>query len=82
MIVGATPAGPPPLPAASAWYIGVGGQQLGPLDAAGLQSNLDNGQLTGATLVWRTGMAEWTAASAVPEIARLLPQGPPPLPQG
>jgi membrane protease subunit (stomatin/prohibitin family) len=73
-------AGPPPLPTANPWYIGVGGQQLGPLDAAGLQSNIAGGQLTGSTLVWRTGMAEWTAASAVPEIARLLPQAPPPLP--
>jgi membrane protease subunit (stomatin/prohibitin family) len=75
-------AGPPPLPTATAWYIGADGQQLGPLDAAGLQSNVASGRLTGATLVWRTGMAEWTAAAAVPEVARLLPQGPPPLPQG
>jgi membrane protease subunit (stomatin/prohibitin family) len=75
-------AGPPPLPTATAWYIGVGGQQLGPLDGAGLQSNVANGQLTPSTLVWRNGMAEWTAASAVPEIAQLFPQGPPPLPQG
>ena len=75
-------AGPPPLPTAAAWYIGVGGQQLGPLDPAGLRSYVANGQLTGTTLVWRTGMGEWTAASAVPDIAGLLQQGPPPLPQG
>lgn len=74
-------AGPPPLPTAAQWYIGVGGQQIGPLDAAGLQSNVANGQLTAATLVWRAGMGAWTAASAVPEIAQILPQVPPPLPQ-
>jgi membrane protease subunit (stomatin/prohibitin family) len=73
-------AGPPPLPTASPWYIGVGGQQVGPLDAGGLQSNVANGQLTATTLVWRSGMNEWTAAGAVPEVAALLPQAPPPLP--
>jgi membrane protease subunit (stomatin/prohibitin family) len=75
-------AGPPPLPTATAWYIGVAGQQLGPLDTAGLQSNITSGQLTAGTLVWRAGMGAWTAASDVPEIAQLLPQAPPPLPQG
>jgi membrane protease subunit (stomatin/prohibitin family) len=73
-------AGPPPLPTATQWFIAVGGQQVGPLDAAGLQSNAANGRLTAATLVWRAGMAAWTAASAVPEVAGLLPQLPPPLP--
>jgi membrane protease subunit (stomatin/prohibitin family) len=74
-------AGPPPLPVATAWYIGVGGQQVGPLDSGGLQSNVASGQLTPGTLVWKAGMGEWTAASSIPEIAQLFPQGPPPLPQ-
>ncbi|MCE0540278.1 SPFH domain-containing protein [Kineosporia rhizophila] len=74
------PAGPPPLPNPAQWYIAVNGQQLGPLDEAGLQNNVSGGQLSGSTLVWRAGMNEWTAASAVPEVARLLNQGPPPLP--
>jgi membrane protease subunit (stomatin/prohibitin family) len=78
----AVAAGPPPLPTASQWYIGVGGQQVGPLDSAGLRSNIDNGQLTASTLVWKNGMSAWTAASDVPEVAPLLPQTPPPLPQG
>jgi membrane protease subunit (stomatin/prohibitin family) len=73
-------AGPPPLPTAAQWYIGVSGQQVGPLDTAGLRSNVANRQLTATTLVWREGMAEWTAASTVPEIAQLLGQVPPPLP--
>jgi membrane protease subunit (stomatin/prohibitin family) len=73
-------AGPPPLPTATQWYIGAGGQQVGPLDTDGLRTNVASGQLTAATLVWRPGMAAWTAAAAVPEIAGLLPQLPPPLP--
>jgi membrane protease subunit (stomatin/prohibitin family) len=74
------PTGPPPLPTAAPWFIGVGGQQVGPLDTAGLRSNIANRQLTGDTLVWREGMAAWTAAGTVPEIAQLLGQVPPPLP--
>jgi membrane protease subunit (stomatin/prohibitin family) len=74
-------AGPPPLPTATAWYIGVAGQQVGPLDSAGLQSNIATGQLTASTVVWKAGLAEWMPASAVPEVAALLPQAPPPLPQ-
>jgi membrane protease subunit (stomatin/prohibitin family) len=74
------PTGPPPLPTAAPWFIGVGGQQVGPLDTAGLRSNIANRQLTGDTLVWREGMAAWTAAATVPEIAQLLGQVPPPLP--
>jgi membrane protease subunit (stomatin/prohibitin family) len=76
----APPAGPPPLPTATAWYIAVSGQQVGPLDAGGLQTNVASGQLTAATLVWKAGMGEWLPASAVPEIVQLLPQLPPPLP--
>ncbi|WP_345718651.1 SPFH domain-containing protein [Kineosporia mesophila] len=76
----AAPAGPPPLPTAVQWYIAANGQQVGPLDESGLQSQVSGGHLAATTLVWRAGMAEWTPASSVPEIARLLSQGPPPLP--
>jgi len=74
------PAGPPPLPTASPWYIGVDGQQLGPLDEAGLREQAGSGRLGPDTLVWQAGMGAWTPAAQVPEIARLLPQAPPPLP--
>jgi membrane protease subunit (stomatin/prohibitin family) len=73
-------AAPPPMPAAAAWFLGVNGQQVGPLDAAGLTASVAGGQLTADTLVWRAGMAQWTAAAAVPEVAQLLPAAPPPLP--
>ncbi|MFN8076353.1 MAG: SPFH domain-containing protein [Kineosporiaceae bacterium] len=76
----AAPAAPPPLPAAPAWYVGVGGQQQGPFDAAGLAAQAAAGSLTGSTLVWRQGMAAWTEASAVPELASVLGSVPPPLP--
>ncbi|KUP97008.1 antifreeze protein [Thermobifida cellulosilytica TB100] len=74
------PAGPPPLPPQQQWYIAVNGQQQGPFDLAGLQAQAGSGALTPATLVWRTGMAQWTPAQQVPELAPLLSQTPPPLP--
>jgi membrane protease subunit (stomatin/prohibitin family) len=71
---------PPPLPAAAQWYLGVGGQQVGPFDVAGLQGEVAAGRLTAATLVWRAGLPQWTAAGQVGELAGVLPQLPPPLP--
>lgn len=74
-------AAPPPLPGAGApWFLGVGGQQLGPFDLGGLAGEVAAGRLTANTLVWRAGMAAWTAAGQVPELAGVLPQLPPPLP--
>lgn len=73
------PAGPPPLPPA-AWYLGVDGQQQGPFDTAGLAGRAASGALTAQTLVWRAGMAAWTPAGQVPELADVLGAVPPPLP--
>jgi len=76
----AAPGGPPPLPTAAAWFIGVNGQQQGPLDDAGLAGAARAGTLTAATLVWKAGMAAWTPAAQVPEVSAVLGSVPPPLP--
>lgn len=73
-------AGPPPLPDAAQWFLGLDGQQVGPLAVADLRARAADGSLTAETLVWRSGLEQWSRADAVPEIARLLPQAPPPLP--
>nr|WP_241835165.1 SPFH domain-containing protein [Pseudofrankia asymbiotica] len=74
------PGTPPPLPQAAQWFIGVGGQQQGPFDAAGLTQRVAAGELRPDTLVWKAGMAAWTAAGQVPEVAPLFANVPPPLP--
>ena len=72
-------AGPPPLPAS--FYLGIGGQQVGPVDPAGVQGKIASGEVTAETLVWRQGMAGWVAAGTVPELAGLFGAStPPPLP--
>lgn len=71
---------PPPLPTGPQWYLGAGGQRLGPYDEAGLAGAASAGTLTAGTLVWKAGMAAWTPAAQVPEVAALLAATPPPLP--
>jgi hypothetical protein len=72
--------GPPPLPAHEQWYAGIGGQQQGPFDRAGLAERVSAGAVTATTLVWKAGMAAWTPAGELPELAALLASVPPPLP--
>nr|WP_007510639.1 MULTISPECIES: SPFH domain-containing protein [Pseudofrankia] len=74
------PGTPPPLPQAAQWFVGVGGQQQGPFDEAALRQRVAAGELRHDTLIWKTGMAAWTAAGQVPEVAPLLASVPPPLP--
>ncbi len=73
-------AAPPPLPQASTYFIAVGGQQTGPLDMATIQQQIQSGQITADTLVWKDGMANWTKAQDVSEVAGLFAATPPPLP--
>jgi len=61
---------PPPLPSA-AWYFAEGNERKGPVDEATLRSV---GSLTPETLVWKHGMAEWTPAGRVPDLATMLAQ--------
>ncbi|THV40083.1 SPFH domain-containing protein [Glycomyces buryatensis] len=76
----AAPAGPPPLPVTAEWYLGLGGQQVGPLDTAALQGKIASGELTRETLAWKQGQAAWTPAGQIPDLANLFGAVPPPLP--
>jgi hypothetical protein len=73
--------GPPPVPGAVQFYAVVNGAQAGPFAAPILQQMVQQQTLTPETLVWKQGMAAWTKAGDVPELAGLfVPQGPPPVP--
>jgi membrane protease subunit (stomatin/prohibitin family) len=76
------PAMPPPLPQAVSFFIGLDGTQQGPFDLAALAAKAKVGLFSRATLVWRQGMAGWTAAESVPELQGLFASMPPPLPRG
>ncbi|WP_028313578.1 SPFH domain-containing protein [Desulfatibacillum aliphaticivorans] len=74
------PGVPPPIPQAVQFYVAVGGQQTGPFDLAVIQQQIQAGQVAKDALVWKQGMAAWTAAGEVPELAGFFGAMPPPLP--
>ncbi len=65
---------PPPLPGSTQWYVGIDGQQVGPLAPAEVATRAG---VTADTLVWKAGMAAWTRLGDVPELQGTTP---PPLP--
>lgn len=71
---------PPPLPTAAPFFVAVDGKQSGPFDAEQLRQLAAAGSLNAQTLVWKTGMAAWSAAGTVPDLAPVLATVPPPLP--
>jgi hypothetical protein len=73
--------GPPPLPTDVKFHAAIDGAAAGPFDMTALAAHIGSGKLTRSTLVWKTGMSGWVAASTVPELAALFASdGPPPLP--
>ncbi|WP_231619214.1 SPFH domain-containing protein [Nonomuraea sp. SBT364] len=76
LAAGLSRSAPPPLPRQEQWYLGAGGERRGPFDRPGLAA----AGLTPDALVWRPGLARWTPARDVPELAALLHDTPPPLP--
>jgi hypothetical protein len=62
---------------ADSWYYAVGQTRHGPIPGDELRARLSQGQLGPDHLVWREGMASWTRAGDLPELA---PPPPHPLP--
>ena len=67
---------PPPIPTA-AYHVAVNGQATGPFALSTLAQMTANGQLTGDSLVWKNGMAQWEKAIAVDELKGLFSKLPP-----
>jgi membrane protease subunit (stomatin/prohibitin family) len=76
----ATPPTPPPVPPTLAFHAVINGQQAGPFDMNVLKDMAMKNQLTKEVLVWREGMANWTAAGQVPELTSVFGNVPPPIP--
>jgi membrane protease subunit (stomatin/prohibitin family) len=82
MAGGGSVAAPPPLPA-TAWYIASAGQTRGPLTPEQLSQAIAAGQVDSATQVWSSGMANWSPAGQVPQLAAAFGAAtPPPPPKG
>lgn len=72
---------PPPLPTGVVYYAGINGQQAGPFTPDALRAQAAAGAVTRDTLVWKQGMANWTKAGDVADLAAVFAAVPPPMPQ-
>lgn len=70
---------PPPIPTV-AYHVAINGQAAGPFDMTSLTQMAANGQLTGDSLVWKKGMAQWAKAGTVDELKSLFSNVMPPIP--
>jgi len=69
---------PPPM---VQFFAVVNGAQQGPFGVEQLQQMIGQNIVTTQTMVWKQGMANWSAANSVPELAALfMPIAPPPPP--
>ncbi|MGJ0490673.1 SPFH domain-containing protein [Methylobacter sp.] len=75
-----SPTTPPPLPGSVVYYAAINGHQQGPFERPVLEQKIYSGEINRSTLVWHAGLAEWTPAEQVPELAGAFAQVPPPLP--
>ena len=70
---------------ASVWYIGINGQQQGPVGSQQVIDMIRSGQVTAHAYVFGPELASWTPITQVPAFApafRAGPGGPPPPPPG
>lgn len=70
---------PPPIVSVM-YHVAVNGQPTGPFDIATLTQMVAAGSLLKESLVWTTGMAQWSKAGEVDELKAIFPQTPPPIP--
>ena len=85
------PAGPPPMPApppqappppppqpVAQYYVEENGQPVGPLSLDQVRQRVLQGQLQPTTVVWKTGLAQWTAARSMEELTDAFKEATPP----
>ena len=74
---------PPPLPHEQQWHVAINNEATGPFSYAQLTTLVQQGSLTGASLVWSAGMENWETAQDISYISDIIDKGqnnPPPIP--
>jgi membrane protease subunit (stomatin/prohibitin family) len=71
---------PPPLPMGVKYHVALAGKSAGPFELSVLQQKIQSGEIARATLVWKSGMANWVTADSVADLQPLFAHVPPPLP--
>lgn len=77
--INTNPTTPPPLQTAQ-YFIGVNGQQQGPLDFDTVKNLITTHQIDENVLIWKRGMANWSRIGDVSDFNDILNNCPPPLP--
>ncbi|AXT51892.1 SPFH domain-containing protein [Aquimarina sp. BL5] len=76
-----SPVAPPPMPVQAQYFYASNGQQAGPVSFDQLKALFANRTVNKDSLVWKQGMANWTAIKDVEELKSFLGGStPPPLP--
>ena len=57
------------------WFMAIGGHQVGPVSQDDVVTNLRNGTIDGNTLVFSSGMTNWTPLKQVPQLAAFIVNG-------
>ena len=67
---------------AAQWFMAIGGQQVGPVGEADVINSIKSGSADAQTLVFTTGMSDWTPLGQVDKFKPHLPAAaPPPIPR-
>ncbi len=72
--------GPPPLPAATAYFAAIDGKQAGPYTIEQLSQLVSAGTINAQSQLWKKGMPNWAAASTITELSDIFNNMPPPIP--
>ncbi|SEK74934.1 Membrane protease subunit, stomatin/prohibitin family, contains C-terminal Zn-ribbon domain [Aquimarina amphilecti] len=76
-----SPVAPPPMPVQVQYFYAVNGQQVGPVSFDQLKTLFANRTVNKDSLVWKQGMANWSAIKDIEELKSFLGGStPPPLP--
>lgn len=64
------------------WFLSLGEQTVGPLQAADLYEKILLNQITSAHFIWKKGLKGWQRIADTPPFTEMLPQAPKAAPQG
>ena len=63
------------------YYVAINGHQIGPFPFVDLQQRVRDGEVLRESLVWNSGLDDWTAAGQLQELNDIFDEVPPPLPK-
>jgi hypothetical protein len=71
---------PPPIPESFSYHIVINNSQSGPFNLQQINQLFQSGQISTESLVWKPGMSTWECLKNQQELAEVVKNIPPPLP--